>query len=57
MVAPAIFQQVMDAVIADCKFAIPYLDDILNKCESNDQHVKHIKCVFEKMIELWFHTE
>eukprot|EP00106_Octopus_bimaculoides_P003442 XP_014770884.1 PREDICTED: uncharacterized protein K02A2.6-like [Octopus bimaculoides] len=28
-VTPAIFQQVMDVMLADCQFAIPYLDDVL----------------------------
>ncbi|XP_036363453.1 uncharacterized protein K02A2.6-like [Octopus sinensis] len=36
-VTPAIFQQVVDAMLADCKFAIPYLDDLLIKIESDDQ--------------------
>ncbi|XP_029651316.1 uncharacterized protein K02A2.6-like [Octopus sinensis] len=45
-VAPTIFQQVMDAVLADCEFTIPYLDDILIKSESRDQHVEQVKCVF-----------
>ncbi|XP_052827331.1 uncharacterized protein K02A2.6-like [Octopus bimaculoides] len=35
-VAAAIFQQIMDAMLVDCEFAIPYLDDILFKCGSRD---------------------
>ncbi|XP_014783310.1 uncharacterized protein K02A2.6-like [Octopus bimaculoides] len=40
---PAIFQQVMDAMLNDCDFAIAYLNDMLIKSESVEQHVEHIK--------------
>eukprot|EP00106_Octopus_bimaculoides_P019506 XP_014786948.1 PREDICTED: uncharacterized protein K02A2.6-like [Octopus bimaculoides] len=47
--ASAIFQQIMDTLLANCEFAIPYLDDILTKSNSHEQHVEHIKAVFEKI--------
>ncbi|XP_014775932.1 uncharacterized protein K02A2.6-like [Octopus bimaculoides] len=53
-VASAIFQQIMDAILSDCEFAIPYLDDILIKNNSREQHVEHIKAVFKKMKEYGF---
>ncbi|XP_014785008.1 uncharacterized protein K02A2.6-like [Octopus bimaculoides] len=42
-VAPAIFQQIMDAMLSDCEFAIPCLDNILIKSNS----VKPIKFLYE----------
>eukprot|EP00106_Octopus_bimaculoides_P016627 XP_014784069.1 PREDICTED: uncharacterized protein K02A2.6-like [Octopus bimaculoides] len=48
-VAPSIFQQVMDTILADTDFAIAYLDDILIKSEFRDQHDKHVKKVFERL--------
>lgn len=32
-ITPAIFLQIKDAILADCKFAISYLDNILIKDE------------------------
>ncbi|XP_029638058.1 uncharacterized protein K02A2.6-like [Octopus sinensis] len=52
----AIIQQVMNAMLTDCEFAIPYLDNILIKSESCDQHVEHVKCVLKNK-RLLFHTE
>lgn len=48
-VTPTIFQQVMHAMLVDWEFVIPYWDDILIKSESHHQHIKHAKCVFEKV--------
>ncbi|XP_014783246.1 uncharacterized protein K02A2.6-like [Octopus bimaculoides] len=53
-VAPAIFQQVMDTMLADCEFAVPYLDDILIKSESRDQHSEHIEEVFKRIGDYGF---
>ncbi|XP_029658305.1 uncharacterized protein K02A2.6-like [Octopus sinensis] len=50
----AIFQQAMDTMLADCEFAIPYLDDILIKSESHDQYIEHMKCVFAKIRDYGF---
>ncbi|XP_029639544.1 uncharacterized protein K02A2.6-like [Octopus sinensis] len=53
-VTPAIFQQVMDTMLADCEFAVSYLDDILIKSESRDQHIEHIEEVFKQICEYGF---
>lgn len=42
-VAPAIFQQVMDTMLSVLDFAVAYLDDILLKSESLEEH----KNIFE----------
>ncbi|XP_014783308.1 uncharacterized protein LOC106878577 [Octopus bimaculoides] len=47
-------KNVMDARLVDCEFTIPYLDDMLIKSESRDQHVEHVKCVFEKIRDYSF---
>ena len=48
-VAPGIFQQIMDTLLNDVDFAIAYLDSILIKSESREQHIDHFKEVFEKI--------
>ena len=53
-VAPAIFQQVMDAMLGDLDFATAYLDDILIPRKSVTEHRKHIMCVFDKLQEYGF---
>ncbi|XP_052831756.1 uncharacterized protein K02A2.6-like [Octopus bimaculoides] len=45
-VTPAIFQQIMDALLSDCNFAIAY-----PRSDSRVQHVEHIKKVFEGISE------
>ena len=52
--APAIFKQVMDAMLGDLDFATAYLDDILITSKSVTEHRKHIKCVFDKLQEYSF---
>ena len=42
-VAPSLFQQVMDTMLASFDLAIAYLDDILIKSENNNQHCDHRK--------------
>ena len=37
----------MDSLVNDVDFIIAYLDDILIKSESQEQHAKHDKEVFE----------
>ena len=51
-VAPSLFQQLMDTMLAGLEFA--YLDDILLRSENNEQHTKHIKVVFQKIDEYGF---
>ena len=53
-VAPSLFQQVMDTMLAGVEFATAYLDDILLTSEKNEQHRKHIKVVFQKIDEYGF---
>ena len=48
-VAPAIFQQVMDAMLGDLDFATAHLDDILITSKSVTEHRKHIMCLFNKL--------
>ena len=55
-IAPAIFQQVMDAMLGDLDFATAYLDDILITSKSVTKHRKHIMCVFDKLQEYGFQT-
>ena len=47
-VAPGIFQQLVDNMLSDLDFAIAYLDDILIKNESREEHTEHVKKVFLK---------
>ena len=51
-VSPAIFQQVMDAMLADLNFATAYLDG-----ESVTEHRKHIMYVFNKLQEYGFQVK
>ena len=46
-ITPVIFQQIMDTSLKDVDFAIAYLDDILIKSKSREQHAEHVKEVFE----------
>ena len=48
-VAPSLFQQIMDTVLAGMEYAIAYLDDILIKSEDEDQHKTHIRAVFQRI--------
>ena len=47
-VAPVIFQQVMDTMLIGLDFAIAYLDDILIKNKTWEEHARHVKEVFIK---------
>ena len=48
--APAIFSELMNIVLDGLdKFAIAYLDDILIYSRSLEEHLKHIKIVFERL--------
>jgi IS1 family transposase len=51
--APAIFQRVMDKVLASYigKFALVYLDDIVIYSRNKDEHLDHIQAVFDKIYE------
>ena len=53
-VAPALFQQIIDTMLADLGFAIAYLDDILVKSKNVQEHKEHIRTVFQRIEEFGF---
>ena len=53
-VAPALFQHIMDTMLADLGFAIAYLDDIFVKSKNVQEHKEHIRIVFQRIEEFGF---
>ena len=49
--APSLFQQIIDIMLAGMEYAITYLDDILIKSENKDQHKTHIRAEFQRIEE------
>ena len=47
--APAYFQELMIGVLKDLPFAMAYLDDIIMYNSIPEEHLEHIKTVFEKL--------
>ena len=47
--APAYFQELMTGILKDVDFAIAYLDDIIIFSKMAEEHLQHIKQVFEKL--------
>ena len=47
--APAYFQELMTGVLKDLPFAMAYLDDIIIYSSTPEEHLEHIKTVFEKL--------
>ena len=47
--APAYFQELMTGILKDFDFAIVYLDNIIIFRRTADEHLSHIKNVFEKL--------
>ena len=47
--APAYFQEHMTGILKDFNFAIAYLDDIIIFSKTAEEHLSHIKQVFEKL--------
>ena len=47
--APAYFQALMTGILKDFDFAIAYLDDIIIFSRTAEQHLLHIRKVFEKL--------
>ena len=43
------FQRLMDSVCAGLEFVFVYLDDILVASESEEQHVKHLTALFDRL--------
>ena len=50
--APAYFQQLISMVLQDCsEFMMAYLDDIIIFSRNEREHLKHIKIIFQKLID------
>ena len=47
--APAYFQELMTRILKDFDFAIAYLDDIIIFSKPAEEHLLHIRKVFEKL--------
>ena len=47
--APAYFQELMTEILKDFDFAIAYLDDIIIFSRMTEEHLSHIRQVFEKL--------
>ena len=47
--APAYFQELMTGVLKDLLFAMAYLDGIIIYSSTPEEHLQHIKTVFEKL--------
>ena len=47
--APAYFQELMTGVLKELPFAMAYLDDIIIYSSTPEEHLQHIKTVFEKL--------
>ena len=47
--APAYFQELMTSILKDFPFAIAYLDDIIIFSKTPQEHLSHIRMVFEKL--------
>ena len=47
--APVVFQQVMDTMLAGRDFATAYLDDILVKSNTIEEHKSFLKKIFERI--------
>uniref|UniRef100_A0A915DDE5 Reverse transcriptase domain-containing protein n=1 Tax=Ditylenchus dipsaci TaxID=166011 RepID=A0A915DDE5_9BILA len=52
--APAIFQRIMDSMLAKFDFAIAYMDDIIVVSKSADEHRQHLLLLFETIAEYGF---
>lgn len=48
-VAPSVFQQIMDTMLAGLEFAMAYLDDILIKSLNLEEHKNHVQEVFKRI--------
>ena len=53
-VAPSLFQQIMDTLLAGMEYAIAYLVDIWIKSVNKDQHKTDIRAVFQRIEEYSF---
>ena len=46
---PAYFQELMTGILKDFPFSIAYLDDIIILSKTPQEHISHIRMVFEKL--------
>ena len=49
--APTYFQELMTGVLKDLPFAMAYLDDIIIYSSTPEEHLEHIRTVFEKLCD------
>ena len=49
--APATFQRLMNNILGDLEFVIVYLDDILICSRTWEEHIQHLKFVFERLAQ------
>ena len=47
--APAYFQELMTRILTDFDFAVAYLDDIIIFSKTAEEHLLHIRKVYEKL--------
>ena len=47
--APAYFQELMKGILKDFPFAIAYLDNIIIFSKTSQEHLSHIRMIFEKL--------
>ena len=47
--APVYFQELMTRILKDFDFTIAYLDDIVIFSKTTEEHLSHIRKVFEKL--------
>ena len=47
--APAFFQHLMNKVLDNCPFAMTYLNDIIIFSDMEEEHLAHIKEIFQKL--------
>ena len=47
--APAYFQELMTGILKDFPFAVAYLDDIIIFSKTPQEHLSHIRMMFEKL--------
>ena len=48
--APKIFQRMMDRIFSKYSFVLVYINDILTFSQTFQEHIKHLKLVFEELI-------
>lgn len=51
MSAPGIFQHIMEQMMSGLDFAAPYFDDILVISKQGEDHLEHVKAVFDRFRE------